>query len=39
VSIDHPAADKSYAADNESADSHSTVDSGIAEDTDQSSTG
>ena len=38
MSVDHPAADKSYAAENESADSHSTVDSGNAEDTEHGST-
>ena len=38
VSVDHPAADKSYAGENESADSHSAVDSSIAEDTDHGST-
>jgi len=36
--VDHLAPDKSYAAENESVDSHSAVDSGIARDTDHGST-
>ena len=39
VSVDHPAADKSYATENENVDSHYAADSRNAEDTDHGSTG
>ena len=38
MSVDHLAVHKSYAAENESVDSHSAVDSRTAEDTDHGST-
>jgi len=38
VSVDHPAADKSYIAVNENADSQCAIDSGNTEDTDRGST-
>jgi len=38
VFVDHPAADKSYAAENESVVSHSAADSINAEDTHRGST-
>jgi len=38
ASVDHPAIDKSYTAENESVDSHFVVDSRNAEDTDHGST-